>query len=178
MTQPIHVHFWAKTTDGDRPGISVAGHMENVGCVARCLAELAPSLLERFAVGAAEAGALAALHDLGKISPGFQRKSAVWLEASGLTELARRWAWDTTMESHPGDQHRIHLRMAEFARRYALAGQVVILDEVRSYGVYQCVLIDKLSSTLEDLGRAVIGALSFAAPQIKWLAICGQHHKE
>lgn len=34
MTQPIHVHFWAKTTDGDRPGISVSGHMENVGCVA------------------------------------------------------------------------------------------------------------------------------------------------
>jgi CRISPR-associated endonuclease/helicase Cas3 len=48
------------------------------------------------------AGALAALHDLGKISPGFQQKCAAWLKSSGLTETSQRWTWDTTMESDHG----------------------------------------------------------------------------
>lgn len=96
------VEFWAKTTVDGRPGISVLGHMENVGYVARCLAQITPNLLERFGIGAAEAGALAGLHDLGKICPGFQRKSAAWLEANGLTEIARRCMWDRDMESDHG----------------------------------------------------------------------------
>jgi CRISPR-associated endonuclease/helicase Cas3 len=96
------VEFWAKTTVDDQLGISVLEHMENVGYVASCLAEIVPDLLERFEIGAAEVGALAALHDVGKISPGFQQNSAAWLEANGLTEIARRWTWDTRMESDHG----------------------------------------------------------------------------
>ena len=95
-------HFWAKTTPEGKPGISVYEHMVNVGCVARCIAEIWPEILARFRLRSIEVGALAALHDLGKISPGFQRKCEVWLEDNGLLKVARNGCWDTAMESDHG----------------------------------------------------------------------------
>lgn len=100
--ETMTLEFWAKTTSDDQPGISVFEHMVNVGCVARCLAELCPHLLRQFQLGVSEVGALAALHDLGKISPGFQQKCAAWLGTNHLTEIAQRWTWDTTMEPDHG----------------------------------------------------------------------------
>lgn len=96
------VHFWAKTTEEGKPGISVFEHMINVGCVARCIAEIAPEVLNRFNLSTAAVGALAALHDLGKISPGFQRKCQAWLEENGLAKIDRNVCWDTSMESDHG----------------------------------------------------------------------------
>jgi CRISPR-associated endonuclease/helicase Cas3 len=96
------VHFWAKTTPEGKPGISVFDHMVNVGCVARGIAEMWPEVLEYFHLRAQEIGALAALHDLGKISPGFQRKCEAWLEENGLMKVARNGCWDTAMESDHG----------------------------------------------------------------------------
>jgi len=90
-------HFWAKTTAEGMPGISVFEHMVNVGCVARCIAETSPKILERFYLQSSAVGALAALHDLGKISPGFQRKCKAWLEGNGLTKIAGNGCWDTGM---------------------------------------------------------------------------------
>ena len=98
----MQVKFWAKTTSDAQPGISVFEHMKKVGAVACVLAQANPELLSRFQMGVAEVGALAALHDLGKISPGFQRKCKVWLESSGVLDVARRWTWDTTMEADHG----------------------------------------------------------------------------
>jgi CRISPR-associated endonuclease/helicase Cas3 len=95
-------HFWAKTTPEEKPGLSVYDHMANVGNVARAIAETAPALLERFHMKASLVGALAALHDLGKISPGFQRKCEAWLEENGLKKIARNGVWDTAMESDHG----------------------------------------------------------------------------
>jgi len=92
-------YFWAKTLPDGTPGISVYEHMLNVGCVAQCLAAIAPELLGRFNLAANMAGALAALHDLGKISPGFQRKCKAWLELNGLAEIDRNNCWDTSLES-------------------------------------------------------------------------------
>ncbi len=43
-----------------------------------------------------------------------------------------------------------------FVRHFALAGKVVILDEVHSYDLYTGTLIDKLIITLEELGCTVI----------------------
>lgn len=94
--------YWAKTTQDRNPGISVFEHMLNVGCVARCLAEGTPNLLSRFQLEATTIGILAALHDLGKISPGFQRKCKAWLEDNGLSRIARNGVWDTDMESDHG----------------------------------------------------------------------------
>lgn len=99
-------YFWAKTLPDGRPGISVFEHMLNVGCVAQCLAGLSPAFLERFQVRAEFVGALAALHDLGKISPGFQRKCEIWLAENGLVDLDRQCAWQTTLEgNHAGVTH-------------------------------------------------------------------------
>ena len=80
--------FWAKTCDGDQPGISVRDHCVNVGCVAEALLERVgmklPALLPAGSV------TLAALHDVGKISTGFQAKCQAWLEQTGLAEAAAR----------------------------------------------------------------------------------------
>ncbi|MBI4767196.1 MAG: CRISPR-associated endonuclease Cas3'', partial [Deltaproteobacteria bacterium] len=94
--------FWAKTTSDGKPGISVYDHMVNVGCVARCIAETSLELLERFDLRSSAIGALVALHDLGKISPGFQRKCEYWLEKNELSKIARNWCWDSAMESDHG----------------------------------------------------------------------------
>jgi CRISPR-associated endonuclease/helicase Cas3 len=98
----IMTHFWAKTNLEGKPGISVYDHMLNVGCVARCIAESSPKILERFQLRASVVGALAALHDIGKISPGFQRKCESWLEDNGLVKIARNGVWDTAMEPDHG----------------------------------------------------------------------------
>lgn len=95
-------HFWAKTTPEEKPGLSVYDHMANVGNVARAIAETSLELLDRFHMKSSLVGALAALHDLGKISPGFQRKCEAWLEENGLTKIARNGVWDTAMESDHG----------------------------------------------------------------------------
>ena len=95
-------HFWAKTTADGMPGISVFDHMVNVGCVARCIGESSPEILERFHLQSSVVGALAALHDLGKISPGFQRKCGAWLEENELVKIDRNSCWDTKMETDHG----------------------------------------------------------------------------
>lgn len=76
------VLFWAKTTEDGAPGISVRDHCLNVGCVAEALATVLPpgvrDLLPRGAV------TLAALHDVGKITLGFQAKCPQWLKGEDL----------------------------------------------------------------------------------------------
>lgn len=95
-------HFWAKTTPEGKPGISVYDHMLNIGYVALHLAEMMPELLNQFQLSSSTVGALAALHDLGKISPGFQRKCEAWLEENNLKKIDRNGCWDRGMESDHG----------------------------------------------------------------------------
>ncbi|MGV1099712.1 CRISPR-associated helicase Cas3' [Thiovibrio sp. JS02] len=95
-------YFWAKTTADGAPGISVYEHMINVGCVARCIAEAAPELLKRFGLLSSLVGALAALHDLGKISPGFQQKCEQWLIANHLATAAKNGNWVGGTETDHG----------------------------------------------------------------------------
>lgn len=66
------------------------------------MVELSAMLLERFHMQPQVVGALAALHDLGKISPGFQRKCAAWLLENDLEKIAANGCWDTAMESDHG----------------------------------------------------------------------------
>ncbi len=91
------MEFWAKTTEDGRPGISVRDHCLNVGCVAEAMIQLLPTLLKDLLPSGA--ATLAALHDVGKISTGFQSKCQVWLEQSGLAEAAMRERWRTHSES-------------------------------------------------------------------------------
>ena len=96
------MEYWAKTTTEGKSGISVYDHMLNVGSVAHCIAESSPEILERFHLQASVVGALAALHDLGKISPGFQRKCEAWLGENELVTVAHNGCWDTSMETDHG----------------------------------------------------------------------------
>lgn len=89
---------WAKTLPDGRPGILVRDHCLNVGCVAETLIQLLPEqlrvLLPRGAV------TLAALHDVGKVSPGFEAKSEAWLVRQGLKERALREGWRSQESDH------------------------------------------------------------------------------
>ncbi len=70
-------YFWAKTTADGQPGISVHDHCLNAGCVAEALlAALPPAVRALLPPGATT---LAALHDVGKITLGFQAKCPAWL---------------------------------------------------------------------------------------------------
>ena len=91
--------FWAKTLDDGRPGISVVQHACYARLVCRCLCPLffpgfPGAEFEKFICF------LAAVHDVGKISPQFQAKNAVWLEENGLAREARVNAWKKTGFSH------------------------------------------------------------------------------
>ncbi|HOW64245.1 MAG TPA: CRISPR-associated helicase Cas3' [Candidatus Paceibacterota bacterium] len=87
---PDNIHFWAKTTKNaegiDMPGISVYDHCLNVGCVAEALiAALPPRVQALLPPGAVT---LAALHDIGKITLGFQAKCPMWLEDDRLPKFS------------------------------------------------------------------------------------------
>lgn len=72
-----HEICWAKTLPDGKPGISVRDHCLNVACVAEALLELLPGQLRGLLPP--EAAILAALHDVGKVSPGFQQKCPAWV---------------------------------------------------------------------------------------------------
>lgn len=90
--------FWAKTTKSssglETPGISVHDHCLNVGCVAEALVVALPPAVRRLLPGenGKAAAILAALHDIGKITLGFQAKSPIWMLNANLADEARREA--------------------------------------------------------------------------------------
>ena len=88
---PLPKDFWAKTSLAGEPGISVLDHCINVGCVAEVILSRLPRAVARLLP--AGSVTLAALHDLGKISAGFQSKCRAWLERVGILETAIRERW-------------------------------------------------------------------------------------
>ena len=115
------IQFWAKTTLDGQPGISVLNHMLNVGHTAQHLAQTYPQLLQRFQLKAEEIGCLAALHDIGKITPGFQRKCESWLKNNNLSSIEQNGCWDTTMESDHGKVS--HSTIQSFLLKNDIAGK-------------------------------------------------------
>jgi CRISPR-associated endonuclease/helicase Cas3 len=80
------ISFWAKTLQDGRPGISVRDHCLNVGYVAEALiAALLPAVCALLPKGAAT---LAALHDVGKITIGFQATPRTATMVDHYAELA------------------------------------------------------------------------------------------
>ena len=100
MADPVirHEDCWAKTTEDGKPGISVRDHCLNVGCVAEALLALrSPKVNGLIPPGAAT---LAALHDVGKVSPGFQVKSEAWLVQYALRDRALKEGWSVRVSDH------------------------------------------------------------------------------
>jgi CRISPR-associated endonuclease/helicase Cas3 len=77
-----HEDCWAKTVKDAQgreiPGISVRDHCLNVGCMAEALIERLPATPQ--ALLPPGVATLAALHDIGKVSPGFQQQCPAWRE--------------------------------------------------------------------------------------------------
>jgi CRISPR-associated endonuclease/helicase Cas3 len=77
--------FWAKTTADGQPGISVLDHCINVGTVAEAILSKLPNCV----LGLLPTGSttLAALHDIGKITLGFQLKCPHWILRQDLPKF-------------------------------------------------------------------------------------------
>lgn len=84
-------NFWAKTYDDVEPGISVRDHCMNVGCVAEALLNKMPEHLR--ALLPRGSATLAALHDIGKISAGFQAKCDRHLQNTDSVATAEAEGW-------------------------------------------------------------------------------------
>lgn len=104
--------FWAKTIVDDQPGISVFHHTLNVGNVARQIAESRVNTLSFFNIKPETVAVMAALHDIGKISQGFQSKCAKWLEQTGMKEISTAQGWQN-FEKHIADAHA-HAKVSQF----------------------------------------------------------------
>jgi CRISPR-associated endonuclease/helicase Cas3 len=91
---PRHEECWAKTTEDGQPGINVRDHCLNVGSMAEAILAEMPLVAPPPGVAT-----LAALHDVGKVSPGFQRKCEPWLVQLGLKERALTEGWSVKCES-------------------------------------------------------------------------------
>lgn len=74
--------------------------MTDVGEVAREMMSLIPPSLRPFMSQPQTIAFLAALHDIGKISPGFQRKCAAWLDENGLLKTDTNWNWAALVKDH------------------------------------------------------------------------------
>jgi CRISPR-associated nuclease/helicase Cas3-like protein len=95
--------FWAKTTTTGAPGISVRDHCLNVGYLAKALLQRLPATVRSLIPRGATT--LAALHDVGKISPGFQRKCLAWRQQFEAAELERVWGQGET--NHAAVSHAL-----------------------------------------------------------------------
>ena len=94
------MEYWAKTTSEGSPGISVHDHLGNVGHVARLIALRNQPLLDFLGVDVEGVASIAAAHDVGKISQGFQQKCQAWIEQNGLQERAGREGWHYCESDH------------------------------------------------------------------------------
>ncbi|MGH6635897.1 MAG: CRISPR-associated helicase Cas3', partial [Gammaproteobacteria bacterium] len=94
------LHFWAKTTPEGQPGISVFHHTLNVGQVALQIAKAKETTLQLFKLRPETVAALAALHDIGKISQGFQSKCLAWLDQNGLRQDSDKQRWQNLEQDH------------------------------------------------------------------------------
>lgn len=97
MHEGAHI-FWAKTHQDARglelPGISVLDHCVNVGWIAHAIVERLPKTVRALLPGddGRATAVLAALHDIGKITLGFQIKCPAWSFPNALGDSAKRQA--------------------------------------------------------------------------------------
>jgi CRISPR-associated endonuclease/helicase Cas3 len=111
VPMPRHENCWAKTTKDAQgreiPGINVRDHCLNVGCVAEALLNLLPKHLRNLLPPSVPT--LAALHDIGKVSLGFQQKCPAWLGEHGLSAISTKQNWCLS-ETHHGKVTAFALR--------------------------------------------------------------------
>lgn len=90
-----NTYFWAKITEDGQPGCTVREHALTAAEVARALISLLPLEVRQMVPDGLLT--LIAVHDVGKISPGFQTKCPQWHGPDGNAdeESLRQWAkWE------------------------------------------------------------------------------------
>ncbi len=91
-------YFWAKTTDDGHPGCSIREHCLATAEVAKLLLQHLPdTFLHQLPEGIPT---LVALHDVGKISPGFQTKCPQWKGPMGDTNEQTLYQWSKYIGAH------------------------------------------------------------------------------
>lgn len=96
-------NFWAKTSQAGLPGISVYHHCLNVGLVGeRLLAHLPVNVAALLPSGSST---LTALHDIGKITLGFQAKCPAWLATQTFDDLTLRQIAQASATGRPTADH-------------------------------------------------------------------------
>lgn len=83
---------WSKTDLQGNPGLSVFEHCRHVGWVALELINQG-KIVPHAGIEPVVAALIAAIHDLGKWSPGFIQMCPVWLQKENLALIADRNAW-------------------------------------------------------------------------------------
>jgi CRISPR-associated endonuclease/helicase Cas3 len=178
-----HATFWAKTTEKGLPGISVRDHCLNVGCVAEVLMAALPLAVQ--ALLPPGMATLAALHDVGKISPGFQAKCDAWIQNNNLVTDAVSGRWKngcetdhakvsqwTLQQLFHGDEELFHWAMAVGAHHGRIKGERVRKGlELR--GSIGDGLWEEVRRVLASELTARFGALPTTAPteaMLWWLA--------
>lgn len=124
----ISDHLWAKTTRNKLPGKSVISHMRDVRETAKLLLQRHRSLISRYSCNVDSLAALSGLHDVGKISPGFQMKCAAWLKQSGLEKEAKNNRWDAIYESD-------HAKITQYALQNYMRSLVSGPDSAQCWAV-------------------------------------------
>jgi CRISPR-associated endonuclease/helicase Cas3 len=119
---------WAKTCEDGSPGLSVFDHCCHVGWVALELVNQSRNIPDGKLIPIA-AAIIAAIHDVGKWSPGFLQKCVLWLEKEHLSLTAVREAWeaqqDTRHEKHSQDSIQLLLQSRGIKQSVAEAWAMV-----------------------------------------------------
>ncbi len=122
------VSGWAKIDSEGNPGLSVFEHCCNVGWVAFELINQSRSVPSA-EINPLTAAVIAAIHDVGKWSPGFLHKCSLWLVRENLTLVAEREAWaaqkDVRHEKHSQDSIQLLLQNRGFKQSEAVAWAMI-----------------------------------------------------
>jgi CRISPR-associated endonuclease/helicase Cas3 len=119
---------WSKTDSEGNPGLSVLEHCRHVGWVALDLINQGKTI-PHTEIKPLVAAIVAAIHDVGKWSPGFLHMCPVWLKRNGLTLVAERQAWEAQKgirhEKHSQDSIQLLLQNRGFKQSEATAWAMV-----------------------------------------------------
>ena len=119
---------WSKTDIEGNPGLSIFDHCRHVGWVAREILNQWRAI-PHTQIEPDVAAAVAAMHDVGKWSPGFLQMCSIWLEREGLTLIAARNAWAAQKgirhEKHSQDSIQLLLQSRDFKQSEATAWAMI-----------------------------------------------------
>lgn len=119
---------WSKTDPEGNPGLSIFHHCCHVGWVALELVRQGRAIPHSF-ISPLTAALIAAIHDVGKWSPGFLQMCLIWLEQVGLKLTAEREEWKAQQcirhEKCSQDSIQLLLQLRDFKQSEAIAWAMI-----------------------------------------------------